>query len=298
MTQTTLDPPVTPAAVPTAGTGELKPQGMAGRTMSKARIAAIGIPLPIVLGFLWHFGVTMQWELPFGIRMSYLPTPFETAERLWDLAFGGIFNDTFSGALWIHLWASTQRVLYGFLLAAAFAIPLGVLMGRFKLINRIADPTVNLIRPIPVTAWAPLSLLIIGFGDQATIFLIFLAAFFPILLNTITAVMHVSPRLLEAAAMLGISRLGTLLKVVVPASAPGILGGLRIGLGLSWVILVVGETVGINIGLGSVISQARDTSRTDLIVSGMIIIGLAGFLSDRIMVGLIKLGLRGRPLIR
>jgi NitT/TauT family transport system permease protein len=292
MTQSTLAPPTG------ASTGAIKAPGTARRTMSKARVAAIGVPLPVALAILWHLGVTMAWELPFGIRMGFLPTPYETAVRLWDLAFGGIIADSFSGTLWRHLWASTQRVFSGFLLAAALAIPLGVLMGRFPLVNKLADPTVNLVRPIPVTAWAPLSLLIIGFGDRATIFLIFLAAFFPILLNTITAVLHVSPRLLEAASMLGISRAGTLVKVVIPASAPGILGGLRIGLGLSWVILVVGETVGINTGLGSLISQARDMSKTDLIVSGMIVIGLAGFLSDRIMVGLIKLALRGRPLIR
>jgi len=295
MTQTTLAPS---APRRRTDSGEAKPPGTARRTMSRARVAAIGIPLPVLLVILWHLGVTMQWELPFGIRMAFLPTPYETAVRLWDLAFGGLIADSFSGTLWRHLWASTQRVFSGFLLAAAIAIPLGVIMGRFPLINRLADPTVNLIRPIPVTAWAPLSLLIIGFGDRATIFLIFLAAFFPILLNTITAVLHVSPRLLEAASMLGISRAGTLLKVVIPASAPGILGGLRIGLGLAWVILVVGETVGINIGLGSLISQARDMSKTDLIVSGMIVIGLAGFLSDRIMVGLIRICLRGRPLIR
>ena len=295
MTQTAPAPPSPAVSADHAATTA---PGAASRTMSKARVAAIGIPLPVVLVVLWHLGVTMQWELPFGIRMAFLPTPYETAVRLWDLAFGGVIADSFSGELWRHLWASTQRVFSGFLLAAAFAIPLGVLMGRFPLINKLADPTVNLIRPIPVTAWAPLSLLIIGFGDRATIFLIFLAAFFPILLNTITAVLHVSPRLLEAASMLGISRAGTLVKVVIPASAPGILGGLRIGLGLSWVILVVGETVGINTGLGSLISQARDMSKTDLIVSGMIVIGLAGFLTDRIMVALIKLSLRGRPLIR
>jgi NitT/TauT family transport system permease protein len=246
----------------------------------------------------WHVGATNGWELPFGIRMSYVPLPWDVVVRLADLVAGGFINDNFSGRIFEHTWASLQRVLNGFFLAAAFAIPLGVLMGRFRLFYKMTEPMVNVVRPIPVTAWAPLSLLIIGFGDRSTIFLIFIAAFFPILINTVSAVQHVPPRLLEAAAMLGTRSVGVLYKVVLPAAAPGILSGLRIGLGLAWVILVVGETVGISVGLGSMITQARDMSKTDLVVAGMVWIGLAGFLADRLLVGLTKLALRGRPVLK
>lgn len=264
----------------------------------KLQVAAGGLPVPLLLLVLWHLGVTYAWELPLGIRMQYLPTPAQAMERLYDIAVGGSVDDAFSGQLWLNALASTSRVLQGFGLAVLLGIPLGVLMGRFSLVRRALDPTLNLLRPIPVTAWAPLSLLIIGFGDRSAIFMVFLAAFFPIVLSTVSAVREVPARLLEAAAMLGTSRSATLYKIVVPAAAPGIVGGLRVALGLSWVILVVGETVGISVGLGSMITQARDMSKTDLIVAGMICIGLAGFLADRALMVIIRLASRGRPLVK
>lgn len=269
----------------------------------RARAAALGrsglgLAVLVLLLLLWDLGVRGQWVLVFDIKMGYLPPPVEVAKLLWDFAFGGVYDDAFSGTLWQHLWASTSRVLGGFGLAAALGIPLGVLMGRYPLVHSALDPAVNLFRPIPATAWVPLVLLVIGFGSQATIFLITLSAFFPILLNTVAAVREVPPRLVEAARMLGTSRLGVLLKVVVPASVPGIVSGLRIGLGLAWVILVLGEANGIDVGLGSMITLAREQVRTDRVVVGMIVIGLAGFLSDRALLH----GLRGlfgrRPLVR
>lgn len=257
----------------------------------------LGMAVLAMILLLWDLGVRGQWVLLFDIKMGYLPPPLEVAKLLWDFAFGGVYDDAFSGTLWKHLWASTSRVLGGFGLAAALSIPLGVLMGRYPLVHAALDPAVNLFRPIPATAWVPLVLLVIGFGSQATIFLITLSAFFPILLNTVAAVREVPLRLVEAARMLGTGRLGVLLQVVVPAAVPGIVSGLRIGLGLAWVILVLGEANGIDEGLGSMITLAREQVRTDRVVVGMIVIGLAGFLSDRALM----YGLRGmfgrRPLV-
>lgn len=255
----------------------------------------LALPVPALILVLWTLGVQQAWELPFGIRMGFLPTPLEVGRRLIDLAGGGLMDDAFSGTLLAHLWASTQRVLAGFGLAVLCAVPLGVVMGRFSLAFRLLDPTVNLARPIPVTAWAPLTLLIIGYGDGSAIFLVFLAAFFPVLLNTIAGVRQVPVRLLEAAAMLGTPPAQVLYKVVLPASMRSIASGLRVALGLAWVILVVGETVGISTGLGAMITQARDQSRTDLIVAGMIVIGLCGFVADRLLSGALILVTRRRP---
>lgn len=257
----------------------------------------LALPVPLVLLLLWDRGVAGGWTLPLGIQMGFVPAPWQVAQRLADLAFGGVIDDSYSRTLWIHLYASTLRVVQGFLLATALAVPLGILMGRSTTLFRMLEPTVNLVRPIPVTAWAPLALLIIGFGDRSTIFLVLLAAFFPILLNTITGVRQVPGRLLEAAAMLGTPPAQALYKVVLPAAVPSIVGGLRIALGLGWVILVVGETVGISVGLGAMITQARDQSRTDLIICGMVVIGLAGFLADRLLVLLVRLVAGRRPLV-
>ncbi|MGW6331187.1 ABC transporter permease [Nocardia rhamnosiphila] len=265
----------------------------------RSRIVAIcwALPVPLLVLLLWDRGVGGGWTLPFGIQMQFLPTPVEVARRLADLAVGGIVDDSYSGTLWLHLYASAVRVLQGFAIAAAVAVPLGIVMGRSPLVHRMLEPTLNLIRPIPVTAWAPLSLLIIGFGDRATIFLVFLAAVFSILINTIAGVRAVPARLFEAAAMLGTPPAQTLYKVVLPAAIPTIVSGLRIALGLSWVILVVGETVGIRVGLGALITQAREQSRTDLIVAVMIVIGLAGFAADRIMMLAVRLVAGRRPLL-
>lgn len=265
------------------------------RTMGRMGTVVLALPVPALGILLWHVGAVQGWTLPLGIQMGYLPTPVDVTRRWWDLAFGGVVDDAFSGTLWAHLWASTQRVLWGFGLAVAIAVPLGVAMGRFLLVNRLLDPAVNLVRPIPVTAWAPLTLLIIGFGDRSTIFLVFLAAFFPILLNTIAGVRQVPPRLLEAAAMLGTSPARCLVLVVLPAAMRSIVSGLRVALGLCWVILVVGETVGISTGLGAMITQARDMSNTGLIVCGMVTIGLAGFLADRLLILTVRVVTRGRP---
>jgi len=187
-------------------------------------------------------------------------------------------------------------VLSGFVLAAVVAVPLGIVMGRYALVSAAIDPSLSLVRPIPVTAWAPIALITIGVGNKATIFLVFLAAFFPILLNTVSGVSSVPPRLLEAAAMLGTPARQVLYKVVFPAALPSILAGMRIALGFGWVVVVVGENVGVPTGLGAMIIQAQETSRTDLIVAGMALIGLAGYLTDRLMTSLIRLSLRNRPL--
>ncbi|MCC2028299.1 ABC transporter permease [Microbacterium sp. YMB-B2] len=256
----------------------------------------VALPVPILILIGWHLGVQYGWTLPFDIKMAFLPTPAEVAVRGADFAVGGILDDSFSGTLWTHLGASTVRVLQGFGLAVLVAVPLGVLMGRSRLLFRMLEPTVNLIRPIPVTAWAPLTLLIIGFGDRSTVFLVFIAAVFPILLNTISGVHQVPGRLLEAAAMLGTPKYQSLYKVVLPAAAPQIISGMRIAMGLSWVILVVGETVGISTGLGALITQAREQSRTDLIIVGMIVIGLAGFIADRLLSLVFTIAFGRRPI--
>lgn len=267
------------------------------KTRRSAPAWLIALPVPIVILVLWHLGAKSGWVLPFGIMMEFLPTPAEVGARLVDFAFGGVYDDSYSRTMWAHLLASTLRVLQGFGLAVLVGVPLGVLMGRSKLLFKLLEPTVNLVRPIPVTAWAPLTLLIIGFGDRSTIFLVFIAAVFPILLNTVSGVHQVPGRLFEAASMLGTPPIQALYKVVLPAAAPSIIGGMRIAMGLSWVILVVGETVGINTGLGALITQAREQSRTDLIIVGMIVIGLAGFVADRLLTLIFRIAFGRRPIL-
>lgn len=259
----------------------------------------LGLPVPIVFVIIWQFGHDYAWEIPLvGIRMGFLPAPGEVVLSLWDYAFGGIHDDGFSGDMWIGLGTSALRVLVGFGIACILAIPLGIMMGRYYRMDALFDPFINLFRPIPATAWVPLVGLLIGWGDQATIFLIALSSFFPIVLGAISGAKEVSPRLIEASQMLGARRGEILAQIVVPAAAPAIVNGMRVGIGLAWVVLVLGESVGVTTGLGASIILARDVVRTDMVVVGMIVIGLAGFLSDRILVGAFRVFTRGRPLIK
>jgi NitT/TauT family transport system permease protein len=212
-----------------------------------------------------------------------IPPPIEVARSLWDMAVGGINDDAFTGMLGTHLIASASRVYGGFALAALAALPLGMLIGRVPAVSASLEPAFQLLRPVPVTAWLPLAMIIFGIGPRSAFFLVFLGAFYPILVNTIFGVRSVDPRLFEAASMLGASPASIFPKVVLPASLPSIFTGLRLGLGFAWVVIVVGEMTGVQTGLGAMIMDARQLSRTEIVIAGMIVIGLAGFLSDQIV---------------
>src|SRR5919202_982865 len=127
------------------------------------------------------------------------------AAQWWDLAFGGVWDDLYSGTLLAHTLASLSRVYGGFALAALVALPLGMLIGRIAVVRDLLDPTLQILRPIPVTAWLPLAMIVFGIGPRSAFFLVFLGAFYPVLLNTIFGVRSVEGRLFEAAAMLGTS---------------------------------------------------------------------------------------------
>ncbi len=231
------------------------------------------IVVPVLLLVGWWAETALH---PGGL----IPAPSEVGVALWDLAFGGINDDAFSQMLLPDLIASASRVYGAFVLAAAVALPLGMLIGRLRLVREMLEPTLQVLRPVPVTAWLPLSMIMFGIGPKSAFFLVALGSFFPILLNTIFAVRSVEPRLFEAAQMLGVSPARLFPKVVLPASLPGIFTGLRLGLGLAWVVIVVGEMTGVQTGLGAMIMDARQLSRTEIVIAGMAVIGVAGFLSD------------------
>jgi NitT/TauT family transport system permease protein len=247
--------------------------------METLRAIALGAGFPILLILIWDRAVAMT-----GTRL--IPSPYQVAVMMYDFSFGGIYDDAFSGTILTHVWKSVQRVYGGFFLAALMGIPLGLLIGRIKLLRQLLDPTISLLRPIPVTAWLPLSMIFFGLGPNAAIFLVFLGAFYPILLNTIFGVRSIDPRLFEAASMLGCSGTRMFRQIVLPASLPAIFNGLRVAHGFAWILIVVGEMTGVPTGLGSVVMDGRTLSRTDLVITGMIVIGACGFVTDRIIVAI------------
>lgn len=255
-----------------------------------ARAKAVGLALivPGLLLLLWYVATTRRWT-------RLIPTPAETAEYMVDFAVGGIYDDAFSATLHIHLLASMGRVYGGFALAALFALPIGMLIGRIPLARATLDPFFQLMRPIPVTAWLPLSMILFGLGAKSAFSLVFLGAFYPILLNTIFGVKNVDPKLFEAASMLGCRGNAQFFRVVLPAALPSIFTGLRLGLGLAWFVIVVGEMTGVPQGLGAVIMDGRTLSRTELVICGMIVIGIVGYISDRLVMMLGNYLLRWSP---
>ncbi|MDB5500893.1 MAG: binding-protein-dependent transport system inner rane component [Tardiphaga sp.] len=281
----------TPEAILITPAAEAPPAPVVKRpTEGAARLRAIGLGLivPVCLLVIWDAAV--RWT---GTRL--VPSPYGVAVMMWDFAFGGIYDDAYSASLPIHFWKSVQRVYGGFLCAAALGIPLGLMIGRMPLLRALLDPTLSLLRPVPVTAWLPLSMIFFGLGPRAAIFLVFLGAFFPILLNTVFGVKSVDVRLFEAAEMLGCSGPKLFRAVVLPAALPSIFNGLRLGAAFAWILIVVGEMTGVPEGLGAVIMDGRTLSRTDLVITGMIIIGITGFVSDRILLALSNYFLRWSP---
>jgi len=244
--------------------------------VARLRELALALVLPLAILAGWHFAT-------YGRPYSLIPPPTEVAKALYDLAVGGINDDAFSASLATHLLASVSRVYGGFALALLVALPLGLLIGRVPLMRQTVDPLLQILRPIPVTAWLPLAMIMFGIGPRSAFFLVFLGAFYPILVNTVFGVRSVEPRLFEAASMLGCQGSAQFAKVVLPAALPAIFTGLRLGLGFAWVVIVIGEMTGVPTGLGAMIMEARELSRTEIVISGMVMIGIAGFISDRLV---------------
>ena len=273
------------------------PVGAAVRTASAAPPSAVVLPptpsaaqvwmttwlvpaiLPLILLLAWDLAVRATGTM-------LVPSPKEVGVMLWDFAFGGIYDDAFSETLPTHWIKSMSRVYGAFALAALVGIPLGLVIGKNAAIRRFVDPTLQMLRPVPVTAWLPLSMIFFGVGPNAAIFLVFLGAFFPIVINTTFGVKSVEPRLFEAAAMLGCKGTSMFRQVVLPAAMPSIFNGLRLGHGIAWFLIVVGEMTGVPEGLGAAIMDGRMLSRTDVVIAGMVVIGFTGFVTDRLLVKL------------
>jgi ABC-type nitrate/sulfonate/bicarbonate transport system permease component len=224
-----------------------------------------------LLLLIWQ--VLCGWYLPRVDKQFavLLPPPSEVLKAGWELLQ--------SGELLMHLGASLRRELVAFSFAL-IAIPLGIAMGWWRTLHDMVDPVVELLRPIPPIAWIPLSILWFGVGDLQNQFIIFLGIFFPILINTIIGVKNIDPNLLRAARCLGANEWRMLRRVVLPAVLPQMMTGIRVGFGVGWMALVAAELVGATSGLGFLINDARSLLRTDVIILGMLVIGLAGFAID------------------
>jgi NitT/TauT family transport system permease protein len=216
------------------------------------------------------------WLVVVETHSVIFPTPWQVVTGTGELMQNGV--------LWEHIGASLFRVGSGFLLAVAFAVPLGLWMGWVRGAFTTLNPIFQMLRPISPIAWIPIAILWFGVGNASPIFLIFISSVFPMVVQTTSGVHTIERRYLRAAANFGVSRATLFRRVVIPAALPQIIVGMRIGLGVAWLVVVAAEMIALRSGLGYLIIDSRNAgNRYDLVIAAMIIIGLIGLLLDGLM---------------
>jgi NitT/TauT family transport system permease protein len=220
--------------------------------------------------------VCIWWAVVTVTQSAIFPTPWQVVTGTLELAR--------DGTLWEHIGASLMRVGAGFGIAVAFAIPLGLWMGWVHGAFVTLNPVFQILRPISPIAWIPLAILWFGVGNASPIYLIFIASVFPMIVQTTAGVHTIEKRFLRAAENFGVPRRKLFLQVVFPATLPQIIVGMRIGLGVAWLVVVAAEMIALRSGLGYMIIDSRNAgNRYDLVIAGMIIIGLIGLMLDGLM---------------
>ncbi|MER2105695.1 MAG: ABC transporter permease [Solibacillus sp.] len=228
---------------------------------------------PIAIGFILLIAVWQLASVIGGHQAALFPPPLNVAKSLLT-----IISD---GSIFGHIQISLFRFFMGYLLAVVTAITLGLLLGRSPRVWQVIDPVVQVLRPVSPIAWSPFIVLWFGIGNMPAIVIIFIAAFFPVLLSTVSAVKKVDKTYLRIAANFEMSAFETLQKIVLPASFPMIANGLHMALGSAWIFLVAGEMVGAQSGLGFLIVDARNALSLDLVMACIIVIGVTGLALDK-----------------
>jgi NitT/TauT family transport system permease protein len=220
--------------------------------------------------------IATWWTTVVVTHSVIFPTP-------WDVV-SGTFELLRDGSLYRHIGASLMRVGTGFLLAVCVAVPLGLWMGWVRGAYSTLNPIFQILRPISPIAWIPIAILWFGVGNASPIYLIFISSVFPMVVQTTVGVHTIEKRYLRAAENFGVSRHTLFTQVVIPAVLPQVIVGMRIGLGVAWLVVVAAEMIALHSGLGYMIMDSRNAgNRYDLVVAGMVIIGLIGLSLDGFM---------------
>lgn len=251
------------------GTDNSKAPAKTGR---RRRFRACGGVVWGALSLLTAAAVWWIVKLVSGYNDALLPSPVAVWRGFLELAA--------DGTLWNGFVASMARFAAGYFAAVILGVSLGFLLGKSRTAFRLANPVVQILRPIAPVAWLPFLVLLVGIGDPPAIIVIFLAGFFAILQTTAAAVRQIPPVYSKVARNYGISRVKELWKITLPAVFPSIANSLHLALGSCWIFLVSGEMVGSQSGLGFLVIDARNNLRTDHLLAVMIVIGLVGFALD------------------
>lgn len=218
------------------------------------------------------------WQLAFWVsdfNAALFPSPLQAFQALLEMVTNGI--------LFTHIGASMYRFAAGYVSSVIIAVLLGLILGRLPKVFQYINPAVQLLRPISPMAWMPFIVLWFGIGDIPAIVIIFIAAFFPVLLSTVSAVGGIDPIYLKVSENFGIRQPQIMWKVIFPAAFPQIANGIHLALGTAWVFLVAGEMVGAQSGLGYLVIDARNNLRADILFADIIVIGLIGLLLDTLL---------------
>jgi NitT/TauT family transport system permease protein len=259
----------------------------AGTDQARARSAGWSLALsaqyaafPVALLVVWQVCAQLGF-----VRRSVLPAPTDVAIVWYDLITGATDAATRYSGTWLnHAAASIWRVFAGFAWGVALGTLAGLLIGLSRIMERVLDPTIQVLRNVPVTAWVPLSLVFFGIGNAPAVFLIGLGAFFPAVVNTTHGVRQINSTLIKAARMMGANERELLVRVILPAALPSIMTGVRLSMGIAWVLVVVAEILAVRSGLGYLLNDAYLFYRNDVVIAAMLSIGLLGFISDRLVV--------------
>ena len=238
--------------------------------------------VPLALVAVWQLCAARGW-----LSNRVLPAPLDVAAAAWTLAE--------SGELWTHVRVSAGRALTGLAVGGGLGLLLGLLTGSVRFFETLLDSSIQMIRNIPALALIPLVILWFGIDETAKLFLIAVAVFFPIYLNTFHGIRNVDPGLIEMGRTYGLSRWGLYTQIILPGAMSSILVGLRFSLGLMWVILIVAETISAQAGIGYMTMNAREFLQTDIVLVGILLYAALGKVADVFARGLEQYWLRWHP---
>lgn len=242
----------------------------------RSRLAVSAASVLTVLA-LWQIAGQRGW-----VDALFLPPPTEIAESardLWNNGYGQI-------PLWKHVAISLARALSAFVLAIAAGVPLGLLMGQSAVLSATLDPFVQFLRPLPKIALIPLAIVWLGIGESSKFFLIFISTFLNVIVGSAAAVLGVAPGRIRVAQTLGLRRRQIFWHVVFPHCQPDIFTTVRLSVGIGWTSLVAAEMVASTSGVGWMIVNAGSYLRTDVVIIGILVLGVLGYLLDSALVRL------------
>ncbi|WP_429699433.1 ABC transporter permease [Alteribacter keqinensis] len=228
---------------------------------------SLSLLLPFLLVTGWETAVRFGWT-----DSHLLPAPSAILQTIW--AMGA------DGSLWQHTGITLYRIFWGFIWGTIIAVVLGSIVGMSRKAETFFDPTIQAIRAIPSLAWVPLFILWLGIGEGAKITLIAVGVFFPVYLNTIGGIQSVDRKLIEVGRVYGLSTFALVKRIILPASLPSFLVGLRSGLGLGWMFVVAAELMGASEGLGYLLVMGQNTLRPDTILASIILFAILGKITD------------------